>query len=719
MKYLVSVILLCISSFGFSQGFTNVATTFNVDFGYFNGEYGGGVSFVDFNLDGLDDLTYSTGQNSQLRFFQNNGAGFTELTALVNTTSEVKQVLWVDYDNDGDLDLYLATNEVNELYQNDGALNMTDVTATCGFNDPAEQSMCGSWLDYDEDGLLDICISHRTSHLVGFIRLYHNIGGGQFEDATIGAGLGGLGNSVLAMCTLDMNNDGWEDIYVGQDYDAGNIMLKNNGDGTFDNISVSSGTDVDNNSMSTTVGDYNQDGWFDIYVTNTSPGNSLFENQGDETFTDVATTQNVVLNSFTWGAVWLDADRDMDLDLYINGTSSASFFENVTPGAPLMDNETTWGMSDDSSYGVGCAIGDYNGDHQVDIANNNSSGDQNTFWRNDISSNNYLTINLEATISNQFAIGAVLQVTSGGVTQISRVGCGEGFSSQNSHKQFFGLGTNTVVDQITVIWPNGLTTQTTNIDANQEIVIIESTTGCTDPAACNYSPTAIDDDGSCELGSSLYLEFNTDCWGQELGFELADDGANVLYSASTNTYPSQATTIEEFCLEDGCYTLTITDSYGDGMFGTATGCAIDGSYNMVDGEGVIAVQMTDPDFGFSITHDFCMPLPLINGCTDVDACNYDLSATVDDDSCTYECYDCNDPLACNFSSTPVNLDNDYCTYPGCTDVFAATYSPEAGCDDGSCLYSTPQCAGDFNNDQTINTTDLLFFLTVFGGDCTQ
>ena len=556
MKFLATVLYVMITSVGLGQGFVDVASTHNLDFTYPFQEYGGGVSFVDFNQDGLDDLSFAN-NNAPSRFFQNTGSGFTEVF-FISEVYSTKQVLWVDYDNDGDLDIYLATLEINRLYQNDGAFNFTDVTTTCGFSDPYDTSMCVAWLDYDRDGLLDLCVSHRTSFLVGFLTLYHNIGGGQFEDVTAAAGLNGLGNSVLAICTLDIDKDGWEDIYVGQDYEAGNLALKNNGDGTFDNKSISSGTGVLNDSMSCTVGDYDGDGWLDIYVTNTSqsPGNSLFINQGDFTFQEWSVQENVNLWSFTWGAIWLDADRDMDNDLFINGTSSCFFFINEADGQPMTDAEGTWGMGSDSSYGCGCATGDFNGDNQVDIASSNSQGDVNTLWQNQDSGNNFFTINLEATVSNSQGIGSVIELTAGGITQIRRIGCGEGFSSQNSQAQYFGLGSNVIVESITVTWPSGIVQELEGETANQEITIIETQGGCTDTQACNYDSSDVDDDGSC-------------------------------------------------------------------------------------------------------------------------------------------------------------------IYPGCTDSNAATYDSDAGCDDGSCLYSAPPCAGDFNFDQTVNTSDLLFFLTIFGGNCPE
>ena len=382
MKFFTTIIfLLLFFQFIFAQGFSQIGSSLNLPNGYGTGEYGGGISFVDFNQDGWDDLTYASGENDSLHFYINSENGFEKINSLVDNISEVKQVLWVDYDNDGDFDLYCTSHEQNKLYKNTGDLNFIDITASIGFTDPLSQSFNAVWLDYDEDSLLDLCVSHRTSFLEGHIKLYKNLGNDEFQDVTAIAGLSNLGNSVLAMTTFDMNNDGWEDIYVGQDYDAGNLMLRNNGDGSFSNISASSNSAIENNTMTTTIGDYDGDGWMDIYVTNTPEGNTLLRNQGDETFAELAAPMGVDLFSFTWGAIFFDADNDMDLDLHVSSPSQNFIFENQGNGLPFIDVTSTWGLIGDNSYSVGNALGDYNQDGQVDFSENNSYQNTHTFWK--------------------------------------------------------------------------------------------------------------------------------------------------------------------------------------------------------------------------------------------------------------------------------------------------------------------------------------------------
>lgn len=651
MRYLILVLLLCISRLLCAQGFTEIASELGVDAGYYSGEYGGGVSFVDFNLDGLDDLTYATGTGQNLHFYQNNGNGFTELEPLVINTSEVKQVLWIDFDNDGDLDLYTTAHNGNKLYKQTGNLSFTDITSTCGFTDPGSgQSFCASWLDYDHDALPDLIVSFRIQHLIGKIILYHNLGNDQFEDVTNEAGLQDLGNSVLAMATLDYNNDGWEDIFVGQDYQAGCLLLKNNANGSFTNISVLSNTNIDNNTMTVTIGDYNGDGLMDIYLTDTGEGNSLLRNLGSDYFVDEAIGESVIMYQFTWGAVFTDADNDMDVDLHVNRTSGSTMFMNEPDGPFVMQNADQ-GFQTDYYYNVGMALGDYNNDGGADIAKNGSNGSPSSFWQNNNSGNNYITIDLHGIVSNTMAIGAVVDVYAGGQHQIRRVGCGEGFSSQNSYSQFFGLGSYTLIDDITVHWPNGITTSTVNVPVNQRIDLYEliPLAGCMDEASCNYNPEAVVDDGNC-----IYPELYYTCEGICISDSNNNGTCDELEifgctSESACNYNSAATTDDASCL--------FAPIYYD-----CNGMCL----NDVNANGI------------------CDEMD-IYGCSAMAACNYNASVTFDDGSCIYpeSYYDCDGMCLEDADNDGIC---DALEIAGCTSLTACNYNPDATDDDGSCAY---------------------------------
>ncbi len=223
--------------------------------------------------------------------------------------------------------------------------------------------------------------------------------------------------------------------------------------------------------------------------------------------------------------------------------------------------------------------------------------------------------------------------------------------------------------------------------------------GCTDSAACNYDSTAGCDDGTCIVpGATPTLTLLTDCWGGEVSWEILDSGGNQI-ATNPITYGNQTTYTWDGCMVDGeCYTFIIYDSFGDGLAGIASGCAIDGNYFMTDDGGNILFEMgPDPNYGSQATHEFCLGGG-IQGCTDSTACNYDSTATVDDGSCLVfdacgvcggtSVAGCNNPAACNFNSL-ADCDDGSCTFPGCMDSTACNYDSTAGCSDGSCTY--PGC----------------------------
>ncbi|MDX1702203.1 MAG: VCBS repeat-containing protein, partial [Melioribacteraceae bacterium] len=280
----------------------------------------GGVSFFDYNNDGWDDLTFASKENIPVKFFQNNSGNFTEQMFNISILGHSKQVLWVDYDNDGDNDLFVTKLDgPNKLYQNDGSFTFTDVTVDAGFPSINMYTYGASFGDYDNDGNLDLFLSNKDDSFLIPNKLYRNNGNGTFTDVSITAGISTSGHLSFCSSFFDFDKDGFQDIYISNDRFANkNILYKNDGDGTFTDVSLSSGTDIAANAMSTTIDDYNNDGWLDIYVTNTSEGNYLLKNNGDGTFTNVASSTGTIFNSIGWGANFFDADNDTDMDLYVS-----------------------------------------------------------------------------------------------------------------------------------------------------------------------------------------------------------------------------------------------------------------------------------------------------------------------------------------------------------------------------------------------------------------
>lgn len=475
--------------------FEDVATQVGVNYSYGDSEYGGGVSFADFNNDGWDDITYATEDGAQIYFFENNNGVFNLVTLNgISNTYKTKQVIWIDYDNDGDKDLFVTAIEgVNEFYRNDGGMNFTNISSTIGFFQTDLFTYGTSFGDIDNDGDLDAFISNRTSTEQNQRNYLYRNDEGTFVDITQSSGIPiedeeGNENSQLSFCTMffDYNKDGFQDIYLANDKtDNINRLYKNLGNGTFEDVSVASGSGIAVNAMTTTLGDYNNDGWFDIYITNTQSsqagnGNVLLKNNGDGTFTNVAEETGTTFNSLAWGAVFLDADNDTLLDLYVSGGYDGSIGSFLSAAFYHQQNDETFvipqniGFENDTRKSFSNAIGDINNDGKPDIIVCNDT-ENNFLWENKTTNtNNWLKVKLEGVTTNRDGIGNTIEIFINGRSQYRYTLAGEGYISQNSYHEFFGLGEATEVDYVKVTW-TGTNTEDIiyDVNANQSITIKE------------------------------------------------------------------------------------------------------------------------------------------------------------------------------------------------------------------------------------------------------
>ena len=465
--------------------FVNRSLDMNMQVTTGDSQYGSGVSFQDFDNDGLDDITFGTETGQPIMFYKNMGNTFAlqNLNIPLNT-SQVKQINWVDIDNDGDKDLYVTSNILgNKLYLNTGSLNFTDITGISGLPTSNITTYGASWGDYNNDGNLDVFLSSRDPSHTNPNRLYRNNGNNTFTDVSNLTGIGE--NSVLSFCSafFDYNNDGFQDIYISNDrVNYHNILYRNNGDNTFTDVSNASGTGIAIDAMSTTIDDYDSDGYLDIYVTNTPNGNVFLKNNGDGTFTNVASTTGTTFNSIGWSAVFLDAENDTDLDLYVSGSLNGSNPSFLSAAFYLNNGNNTFslpnncGFLGDTMESFSNAIGDFNNDGLSDIVVNNANNNDILLWKNEsVTTNNYLKVNLQGTISNRDGIGSKIEISIGGNKQYRYTLNGEGYLAQNSSNEIFGLGTATQVDYIKVTWLSGVVDTYTNVAANQTVTIVENT----------------------------------------------------------------------------------------------------------------------------------------------------------------------------------------------------------------------------------------------------
>ena len=362
---------------------------------------GAGTSVYDFNGDGLDDLTLATEADVPLAFYVNKGNTFELIPPLVNNLALVKQILWADYDNDGDADLYVAAFDgINRFYENIGGLNFVDKTESAGFPMDNHRGFGACWGDYNRDGWLDLYYTSRVVPGTGKNknRLFQNNADGTFTEVTEASNTSDEGKLPFCAAFLDYNNDKWPDIYIANDKKRGNTLLKNNGDLAFQNVGGSTKANLRMNAMCVNAADINKDGWLDIYVTNIPEGNKMLLNQpsadgSTNTFEEVADSLGIGFYGIGWGSNFFDADNDGDLDLYVSASNlnggasiSSAFFENVA--SEQFEKPFIAGMLKDTAYSFSNSIGDFNNDGFLDIIVQNNPPFDFYLWENTTALNN-------------------------------------------------------------------------------------------------------------------------------------------------------------------------------------------------------------------------------------------------------------------------------------------------------------------------------------------
>ena len=425
---------------------------------------GNGMAWGDYNGDGLQDLYITNGPGGldgpANRLLRNDGGdAFTDVTSgPLGDTDDGRGAAWGDYDNDGDLDLYLANfGTGNKLMRNDGGGTFVDETA--GPLADAGNGTAVAWVDVDNDGNLDIYLANHGANI-----LQQNTGGGTFVDATSGP-LGDSGNAASIACG-DYNSDGLQDIYLGNLTGSTNKLLRNDGGGTFVDVTASP-LDDGGDAGGVAWGDYDNDKDLDLYLVNDNSANKLFRNDAG---TLVDATSGPLGDTGSGASVaWGDYDNDTDLDLYITRDGSNLLLRNGGGGLFV---DATNGAEGDTGNGQASAWADHDNDGDLDLYLVNQS--PNKLLRNESNNgNSWLQVSLLGVISNKAAIGARVRVVAGGVTQIREITAGSGFLSQGSITADFGLAGASNVDSIVVIWPSGMVQDTTNVAVDQKVAIGE------------------------------------------------------------------------------------------------------------------------------------------------------------------------------------------------------------------------------------------------------
>lgn len=370
---------------GISQSFTKVTSGSFVN----DGGASRSVNFVDYDNDGDLDLYVSNGKRWGQRSFlyRNDGGNFNRVfnTGPVNDSLPFDGSSWADFNNDGLLDFCTVTwyDSVSVLYKNDGGGNFTFLGSSPVVTNRGFSETC-SWGDYDSDGLLDLIVTNSRSNN-SRNRLYKNTGSGNFVSVDSGAVYNSIGLLSRGVNWVDIDNDRDLDIFIANESGAVNYMYKNNGAGYFTGITGVPPTTSGGVSWSSSWGDYDNDGDLDLFVANNeNQKNFLFRNEGNFGFTQILNDPIVNENGYFASSGWGDYDNDGDLDMFVTQAYGPAnvplvncLYKNllVESGTPSFEKITDGEIVNDLGYSFGFAWADWDADGDLDLFTANTYGE--------------------------------------------------------------------------------------------------------------------------------------------------------------------------------------------------------------------------------------------------------------------------------------------------------------------------------------------------------
>ena len=518
--------------------FTDATATAGITFSHNSGRagkkflpetLGSGGAFFDADGDGWQDILLVNSKDWQPRgrrslhaLYRNNGNGtFTNITSGSGLDVEAygMGVAVADYDNDGRDDVYITALDGDRLYHNEGAGRFRDVTKAAAIAN-ASFGTSAAWLDYDRDGQLDLFVANYVqwtpkddlwcsldgvsksyctpeSYKGTSSKLYRNLGGGRFEDASRKAGVDDPTSKSLGVAVFDYNGDGWADLFVANDTQP-NKLYRNNKNGTFGEEGMAAGVaysedGVARGAMGVDAGDYDRSGRPHLLVGNFSNQMlGLYRNEGTGLFVDEAPRSAVgraSLLTLAFGVFFFDYDLDGMLDILAANGHIEEEIGRVQPKVqykepPLLFRNAGQGKFENTSATVGSAFArpivargaayaDYDHDGDLDVLLTTNHGPAYLYRNDGGNQNRWISIRTRGVKANRNGIGALVRVQSAGGRQWSVVRSGSSYCSQSDLALTFGLGKDTTVSAIEIEWPSGTKDRVANVPSNQIVTIEE------------------------------------------------------------------------------------------------------------------------------------------------------------------------------------------------------------------------------------------------------
>jgi hypothetical protein len=487
--------------------------------------FGSGLAWIDYDNNGFPDLFAVNGAHgSPNALYRNDKDGtFTNVTAAAGLAGHAAYRTGVavgDFDGNGFPDLYVTAFGPNALYRNNGNGTFTDVTSAAGVaGDPADWSTSTGFLDFDRDGDLDLYVANyldfdRTDNPYCGLRkdgyrmycnptmfdgradrLFRNNGDGTFADVSQSAGIANPAGKGLGVTFCDFDGDHDTDIYVANDM-VRNFLYRNNGDGTFLDVAYGAGVGFDANGkpqagMGVDCGDIDGNALPELFVTNFADElNTLYLNRGGGSFDDVSERAGLGsgFKPLGFGTKLFDYDNDGDLDiqvtnghvvdnvdLYQPGSSYAQkdlLYENV--GGTFRDvSEAAGPAPQPERVGRGLAVADFDNDGGLDVAISSVGRPLVLLKNRNLTGNHWLLIRAEGTRSNRFGLGAKVRIQTADATQTREINNVASYQSAHDIRLHVGVGRSKTVTRIDVVWPGGARQTLTDVAADQVLVIKE------------------------------------------------------------------------------------------------------------------------------------------------------------------------------------------------------------------------------------------------------